>query len=669
MHALALSLLVAAGPQPKLPLTSLVLYENGLGYYERRGPLSAGQVVDLPLEPGQLDDALKSMVMLSQAHVASVAFAPPLAAEAARSLAGLPEAQEQRSLEALLRSLKGVEVEAQRLESPSVRGRVVEVTDDETRDAKGNPVPAPALLVFGEGGLSRLPLTELAGVRPLDGSVRLAWSRAAGSAARMPERQVLQVRTGRTGGLVALGYTTEAPVWRTTYRLVLSKAAARLQGFALVHNDSDEAWNGVGVTLASGRPASFVFPLAGPRYGRRELLAPDDGLETSPQLASEETQEHLRGPLTGESFGVGGIGTRGYGAGGGGYGSGSGSLGGRSSISGATVGESTLLEDGPSPLEPAAVSEAGDLFLYTVKEKVVLGARQSALLPIIDSPTKAEPVTVVGPDGAARLAVRLSNEGALTLEGGTVSVFTEGAYAGEAQLDRVKPGEVRVVRHGEDLDLEVSRTSRRDAGPVKLVRRVPASATVELHRVDTLTHDVELTSRSAKARTVLVELSERRFVVTQGATEDVRSPGQPRFARLSLTPREVKTFAVKEQGAVVEKVALSQLDTRRLDALLAQGPSGEAKVALGQLREQVAKREALSRKAQELEAKVLELERDVGRVRDNLAAAGKGGAAQVAETLGQRLLTLESALDGVRTERVRLTREAQEAEAALLASR
>ncbi|MBL8957077.1 MAG: hypothetical protein JNK82_40260, partial [Myxococcaceae bacterium] len=486
MLALTLTLLAAA--PPKLPLKSLMLYENGVGYFERKGPMTAGSVAEIPLEPGQLDDALKSMVVVSDKGVASVEFAPPLAADAARAMAGMPEPEGPRDLSTLLQALQGVDVKVTRLDGQVAKGRVVDVANEEERDEKGNPLNKPTLMLFGEAGLQRLRLDALASVRPVDAAVQLAWDRATGAGAAQPERQSLKVRSSSAGGTVAVGYTTEAPVWRTTYRLVLGKSQPRLQAFALVHNDSDEAWEGVKVSLASGKPTSFLFPLAGPRYGRRELKTPDDGLDTAPQLVTAEAREHLRGPLGGSS-GVGGLGLTGHGSGGGGSAYGYGGIGtvGRGAGTGtgtSSVGVSDILVDGPTPLAPAAVSEAGELFLYTVAEPVFLGARKSALLPIIDRGVTAEEVTVLEA-GAATLAVRFTNSTPLTLEGGTLAIFTGGAYAGEAQIDRVKPNEVRVVTHGEDLDLERSGGTKSTEGPVKVVRK--NGNVVELHRVDRLT--------------------------------------------------------------------------------------------------------------------------------------------------------------------------------------
>jgi hypothetical protein len=442
---------------------------------------------------------------------------------------------------------------------------------------------------------------------------------------------------------------------RTTYRLVLGKAQPRLQGFALVHNDSDEPWEGVKVTLASGKPTSFLFPLAGPRYGRRELVSPEDGLDAAPQLATAEAREHLRGSSGGAAMagtiGIGSFSTHGSGRGGGGA---TVALHGAAGQAGAGTGPSDLLADGPAPLEPAAVSEAGEFFLYTVKEPVFLGARKSALLPIIDCAVAAEAVTVVS-GSEASLAARLSNSTHLTLEGGTLAVFTDGAYAGESQIDRIKPNEVRVVRHAVDLDLELTRREETFQGPVKAVRK--NGNVVELHRVDRKTHRLELTSRAEKKRTLLLELgADTGYRVISGAEEDVRSPGEARYARLTLEPRERRTVRVVEEGAIVERVPVDQLSAHRLDALLVEQLDAGVRATLVTLRAEAGRAEAAAERIRKIDARIHEVEGDGSRLRDDLAAAGKGGATRIAEDLGRRLIELEDELVKLRAEREEATK-------------
>lgn len=651
---------------PALSLKSLVLYENGVGYFERRGSIGFGSTAEIPLEAGQLDDALKSLVIVSEKGVASVEFAPPLTVEAARAMAGMHN-DDESNLEGLLKSMQGVDVFATREGGAQVKGRVISVSQElGLPDKEGKRTAEPTLLLFGDGGLAKIPLTQLLAVKPVGNSVAQAWARAIGSAAKQPERERLLVRGSATGGTVAVGYTTEAPVWRTTYRLVMGPKA-RLQGFALVHNDSDEDWNGVKVSLASGRPTSFLFPLAGPRYGRRELVSPADGLDTSPQLSTREAQEHLRGST--EFGGVSGVG---MGAGGMGGGHGSVSLSHMGTVGhGAGVGlglSSAVLEGGPTALEPAAVSEAGDLFVYSVKEPVILAARKSALVPIIDGPTTAERVTIIE-SGAASSGLRLHNTTPLTLEQGTLSVFTDGAYAGETQLDRVKPNEVRVLKHGDDLDVQIDElSSAREEGPVRKARVAGAEGArvLELTRVDRVVHTVNLESRSATDKTLLLQLPAGNSRVVSGAEEDVRSPGQPRYARLTLPAHGAPHLKVIEEGAVTERIAADSLSTSRLDRLIAATTDAQAKQTLGAVRQEVALAEQAQAKLAELERHSAELEQALARVRENLTALGKTTAPAASQALGQRLLTLDDELSQVKHEREGLLDSAKKARSKLL---
>ena len=54
----------AEGPA-RLPLRTVRFYEVGVGYFERKGQLDGASTLTLPLPTSQLDDALKSLVVLS----------------------------------------------------------------------------------------------------------------------------------------------------------------------------------------------------------------------------------------------------------------------------------------------------------------------------------------------------------------------------------------------------------------------------------------------------------------------------------------------------------------------------------------------------------------------------------------------------------------------------
>ncbi|MGV3619562.1 MAG: hypothetical protein ACO1OB_02025 [Archangium sp.] len=249
--------------------------------------------------------------------------------------------------------------------------------------------------------------------------------------------------------------------------------------------------------------------------------------------------------------------------------------------------------------------------------------------------------------------VRLENTTQLTLEGGTLSVFADGAYSGETQIDRVKPGEVRVLRHGEDLDLEVVRSQRREEGDPRKVRIVGSegSRALEVTRVDKLVHRVEFTSRTDAVRTVLVELAEARYRVTAGGDEDVRSPNQPRYGRITVEPRASKTVDLVEEGAVVERIPATSLTSQRLTALLGHTLPDDARSLLVSLRNEILRAEQAQQRLATLDAELRQLEADIARTRENLAAVGKTATPDVARKLGQKLLALEESLVKLRGDR------------------
>jgi len=89
----------------------------------------------------------------------------------------------------------------------------------------------------------------------------------------------VRLGAGRAHDLL-VGYAVPTPTWKAAYRVVLDdRSSALLQGWAMVNNASQEDWNGVQLTLATGAPMSFALDLHTPEYVKRpdatgRLIAP-----------------------------------------------------------------------------------------------------------------------------------------------------------------------------------------------------------------------------------------------------------------------------------------------------------------------------------------------------------------------------------------------------------
>src|SRR5215212_5277058 len=75
----------ASTSRPPLQLRRVILYQNGIGYFERTG-LLAGTTLKLQIARPQLDDVLKTLTVIDRLGGSVATVDVPLAAEQARTL-------------------------------------------------------------------------------------------------------------------------------------------------------------------------------------------------------------------------------------------------------------------------------------------------------------------------------------------------------------------------------------------------------------------------------------------------------------------------------------------------------------------------------------------------------------------------------------------------------
>jgi hypothetical protein len=694
-----LASLVAAEP-PTLPLRRLRLYETGVGYFERRGNVggTAGDSLALPLPSSHLDDALKSLVVLEATggvRIQGVEFDSSVSEGMARAMAGLPaESEEPLAYDDLLESLKGSRVQVQ-TEDGKVRGRFVDLEGPfyleperpipatlESPSGDGEPYGKPygephytIILLDEEDAIQRIKTDRVQAIRVLDEDTATRLDVAATALSDQTARQTakLEVQVSAPGRL-GLGYISEAPVWRTTYRVVMGSdpGQGQLQAWALLHNDTDEDWDTVSVELANGRPASFLHPLAAPRYASRELVAPPDGLTTVPQLAND-TADSLWGDEIGDGYGAGGLGLTGTGRGGGGSGEGTIGLGNTGLIGhghggGYGIGGEELGD--LAELARADGSESGALFLYRVADPIDLRAHHSALVPIVQQPIEVESITFFGRDEHDGLsAARIVNSTNQTLPPGAVSFFADGGFVGESLLDRLKPKERRFVAYGSELDVELEREHEALGERVSWLQWDTSSASIYERYVLESELRLHLVNRSGRARRVYVALDVPRNAELHG--DDGIELDYDLATDTPLCATWVKPGAEADHELRAKSVELRRhddLDPTSLEALRERaGVSAEQReilgTAIGHARRQLERLDAAARN----DAAVTELQGDLVRLREDLAALGRARVrSRARNTLTRDLLAKEAQIDELRTGAADLRDEAARAGRATL---
>ena len=141
-----------AEPIEKLPVRRVVLYKNGVGYFEHLGHVHGSQEVHVDFTSAQLNDVLKSLTVLDLdgGRISGVDYNSE--APLARRLATLRLALGERpTVSEFLGSLRGARVEVRSGTGPALTGKLLSV-ERKTRNATNWTVETDEISLISDSG-------------------------------------------------------------------------------------------------------------------------------------------------------------------------------------------------------------------------------------------------------------------------------------------------------------------------------------------------------------------------------------------------------------------------------------------------------------------------------------------------------------------------------------
>jgi hypothetical protein len=599
----------------------------------------AGQAeINLPFKQSQVDDVLKSLVVLDlgRGRIGAVSYnssAPP-SARLNEIPFSIDAGTEQEStplaggLAAVLAQLQGAHVIVT-TQTRSVRGAILTVEERKSQiEADKPPLITNRLVIASDNGeLSSFDLAEVRSVRLLDEG---AWqdisefARATASTRRRDAKTIVVTSTGEGPRELAVSYTVAAPIWKTTYRVVLDDTGKPFfQGWAIVDNVGDEDWTGVELSLVSGTPVSFIQPLQRPLYRHRPVIPIPEDLALEPQIHDMGV-----GMVSGSGGGVGSGDGAGVGPGSGfNMGGGDPKLGGGDApapLTGPRTSFSDAITSEESGVKTAATGKKfGDLFEYRIDQPVTLRRDRSALIPILQTRMEGERVSIY--NEAARKdrpmsGIRLKNTSPLTLEDGSLTVIEAEAYAGEALIERLKPDEERFISFALDLGTLVTARSKVDREPAILIRAV--NGVLQAHYYQTDKKVYTITNQTDRPRVVYVEHPVRdKWALSDKTQKPAETTATLYRFRVEVAAQQTIEFPVTERLALMDSYALSNITTDDIKVFVARRYiDEETRAALEKIIEIKGKIAALDRRLASIEREATEIAADQARLRENIKA-------------------------------------------------
>jgi hypothetical protein len=273
----------------RLPVRRVILYKTGVGYFEHLGEVRGDQTVGIDFTSGQLNDVLQSLTVLDLGggHITGVNYNSEAPLSQRLGMLRLP-LTEQTNISKFYGALRGARLEV-RDGSRVATGRLLSV-ERKTRVSGGTTLEVDLItLVSDSGDVQSMELTPAVSVRLAERDVNEEVGRYLGllSSVRQEDLRRMTIDTSGAGERqLFVSYISEVPVWKTTYRIILSSKTddePLLQGWAIVDNTVGEDWDNVELSLVAGAPQSFIEQLSQPYYTRRPVVPLPEIAQLTPQ--------------------------------------------------------------------------------------------------------------------------------------------------------------------------------------------------------------------------------------------------------------------------------------------------------------------------------------------------------------------------------------------------
>ncbi|HEX3745250.1 MAG TPA: carboxypeptidase regulatory-like domain-containing protein [Bryobacteraceae bacterium] len=280
---------LCAQDNTSLPVKRVVLYKNGVGYFEHVGQVRDKQDVTIRFTSGQLNDVLKSLTVLDLdgGRITGVAYGSSAPIDRQLGDLHLPSG-DHTSLSDFLGGLRGARLEIHS-GATVIAGRLLSV-ERKARVSNGTTEAVDSVsLLTDSGELRTAEIGPGFSVKMLDKDLAAKVEHLLDivSAGREADVRSMVISTDGAGSRsLFVSYISEVPVWKSTYRLVLGSKNGQkplLQGWAIVDNTVGEDWNNVQLSLVAGAPQSFVENLSQPYYTRRPVVGLPENATMTPQ--------------------------------------------------------------------------------------------------------------------------------------------------------------------------------------------------------------------------------------------------------------------------------------------------------------------------------------------------------------------------------------------------
>ena len=600
-------------------LTNVVLYKNGLGYFQIKGKVEGDESFTIPARDTQINDILSSLYVLdlNGGRITSIGY--DVKSKNDRNI--LIKLPQDNSLTGLLRELQGAVIEINSTSDGICTGKLIGL--EPVYDIINNTKITNdyKITILGTKNLIKpILLSTVSSYKILSVNLQKDLNKLLdlSLASKYQHRKNITVCTeGKGIRNIVLGYLIDVPVWKSTYRVIFSSENDNeplIQGYAIAENTTDNDWENIKISFVSGAPLSFIMNLSEPFFVKRPTV-PIPGLDFLDVNWNNLTgSELIKGGNKSES-----------------------KYRNRKSFAAAPAAMEMVYSDsmsqealdgnnigqliGQSNRADSSNSKIGEMFAYNINNKVSILSGHAAMVPIVTEKIKGERIFYFNNSFSDKVskAFAFKNNTGISFDSGPVTFFQSLNNLGEGIIKEVlSPGSQIVVPYA--MAETVSMNSKVYTKKSDYIKGIIVNGLLRLTytRAKNITWAIE--NKSSKDEILWIDQP-----ITNGY--NLEEPAKPdsivsenyRF-KINLKPQQSNEFKIKEVCTTFDTVSL--LNTKA-DTLLMYSNQGyisnKDKVTLAKISKLLAEKTSLKTTVSQMYKNIKSLTNEQNRLRKNVS--------------------------------------------------
>jgi hypothetical protein len=447
----------------KLNVKKVIIFKHGVSYYILEGNVKGSDNLELEFKIDEMNDVLKSLFVIDtseKGYISSISYDAAL--ETSQLLKSIMlDIPDENSFSSLVTQIKGAKVEVTIGGTKKVSGTIMGIESIDKMIKEEKIVERLLILFQDDEVISKIPFSEIKSINILNEDLKkdlkFFLDTVIAGKKKDAKKIIINCESGGNDEItrnIYVSYIRESPIWKTTYRLIMSKQQALekkclFSGWSLIENTTNQDWEDVELSLVAGMPVSFKYDFYRPIYMQRPVIQPpkvlsarpteiEEGLERERfedyEMAAAEARPAAMkrkarmeapapAPMAKASGGFG--------------------------YTGASISDEALMDKVKSQVL-TQTKDLGELFEYNIARPVSIKRKQSALVPILTESIKAQKILLYNKnenDKNPNACLEITNNTNLTLERGPATIIYDDNLAGEAIIPFLNKGDTRLLNY------------------------------------------------------------------------------------------------------------------------------------------------------------------------------------------------------------------------------